>query len=1440
MRDAHLKGDRMMGTLTKALALGLVAGLLGAGCAQPEEINRVQPNLIKKSDLAGEWYLMDTVVQAPYASAQFFPGLQGKLERGVFEIEENTLFFYRTYEFVEGLESQGIRQDGDTPLLDADGNPVTYTKTMPDGSEQTVTRYVFRSSPLAAWSITGHYDIRKSYNPMTGEPSNVTVEDASEKYWWQRKYMRVNFGQDNAPTSSRFTYWPWFHDVVYEGDTGPEGIKLRIEDDGNYMDYVIKGFISAPTTYLDGWGYIPTCLFYPWYTGAYYECAEEEIQIRTAFKRVPAEDSYKPLDYDDHMLNKFGFFRQERSRWDEQYGITFSDAIRHIGRFNLWADYVEGADGKPDYAAMTPKPIVYYLSERFPRELIPGAMSMVDEWNEVFTEVVSTLQGSQYDGRMVVLCENNLNDVADFLDADPNALLAETEAPCRDMDKPKYRGDIRYNLIVSVDEPVEYGLYGYGPSASDPLTGETISATANIYTANIRLGARNAVDQIEYAAGVQNFKDITQAQHIRTGIKARTLKNKQNGPRRAVSIQDAETVAENIMVPEVAKGLTGAGVPTTDVDWAQAGMRKLLDADDFSWVWLNQDTAAMVGLPVDHMGQQPDDNHFLRDIVHPASLASADMLHWDRRRQAERGKAAICMAEDFDDSFAGLALEYKPLYDQAMCDGLRDRDDLVFDFSAFDEPGVACDDDASVCAADQECRYLDQGDIQGKFCMTPCSTGALLDQLRKEIRRVNQVSEFTYWDPNALYTATKDARVEASQHAARDIIEPIREQVFLDVYNRIWSKVTLHEVGHNLGLRHNFAGSTDALNYFPEYWKLEGEMNADGQWAPKHFFGRETEDQVRGRIREYQQSSIMDYGSAFNSDFQGLGAYDRAAIFFGYGQLVETFDNPPDPAKWTPYLAEPTDDDPGDFGLYPRREAPLARALRKIHYTNYPEIFGSVENMEKRTVVPFDSLFDFDRPCSELDNPYDTTVCGDGSFCRPYLTGSFCTKPNVVEVPYRFCSDEYNWTSPTCQTWDEGTDMYQMVINTIDDYENYWPFRAYQRDNDLFNPSTTYWRRVNYTMSYLRKQFEHWAYAYAQYNKNDWWEKKFGKPWHMDVNGGLGQTLAAKEIFEMMANVFGRPSDGYYGWNADKGRYEPVVNNGKNNYTNIFQLREDQGARPMYPGYDYSGYLYVPARAGAIYDRMAAFQYMAYPNMIFLGGVDNVYDMRRFRMSFATVWPQRMQNIFAGLVTGEPAMFGWCIEHDGVPPTEGGNGDPSAVKQRKWFGTSKELDAFYSNCVPLQPEPEYTFLTTQYRIPALALIYGMGWMSNTYDRTFVDRSRLWLDGEGNDLNLPEGMEVMRYTDPFSGKTYEAPYDPAEFDPMAPVTPRSAVPSADFAQHGTTYWPAAALLAWANDKLTNDFPNSQSLSSDYQFSELQQLVGRLEIVRGLFSRFEYGY
>ena len=46
------------------------------------------------------------------------------------------------------------------------------------------------------------------------------------------------------------------------------------------------------------------------------------------------------------------------------------------------------------------------------------------------------------------------------------------------------------------------------------------------------------------------------------------------------------------------------------------------------------------------------------------------------------------------------------------------------------------------------------------------------------------------------------------------------DEMFKELRTRIFRGLTDHEVGHTMGLRHNFAASTDALNYDDEYWRV--------------------------------------------------------------------------------------------------------------------------------------------------------------------------------------------------------------------------------------------------------------------------------------------------------------------------------------------------------------------------------------------------------------------------------------------------------------------------------------------------------------------------------------------------------------------------------------------------------------------------------------------
>ena len=130
----------------------------------------------------------------------------------------------------------------------------------------------------------------------------------------------------------------------------------------------------------------------------------------------------------------------------------------------------------------------------------------------------------------------------------------------------------------------------------------------------------------------------------------------------------------------------------------------------------------------------------------------------------------------------------------------------------------------------------------------------------------------------------------------------------------------LHEIGHTVGLRHNFKASYDALNYQDEFWRIR-ETYPEEQWKEQ-------------RLPEYRYTSIMDYGSRFNSDTKGLGRYDYAAIKYLYGGQIEVFkDNVPVPGRLD-----------------------LERELED--YSKLPEMLGGSVNFKERKNKPVTEMIE--------------------------------------------------------------------------------------------------------------------------------------------------------------------------------------------------------------------------------------------------------------------------------------------------------------------------------------------------------------------------------------------------------------------------------------------------------------------------------------------------
>ena len=1500
----------------KKILLLAVATVLTAGCAQEiGEIDRTQSNILDKKDLEGEWYFKRTVVDAQYLSTYSFIGDQAPIpaaERGVFEMQEENLYFYRTYEFTRNSQLIGLKADVDTPYLtwlpgddavftpdpnqsrdlkyaegdvlsDEDGKEVSCAgntinggggmhefceyktanglarcghdagtalkdRTAADARCVQPTKFIFRGAPLAVFPIDSHFDVVYEYNPTTGEKTNVLVENSSDRFWYERDFMRVNWG-DSQITNFQFSLSTMTDNVVttlFEGDEAPEGEELRMFRDENggveYFDYLSSYVMSGPTwfnEYYNDW--VPYCGFYPWVFGRFFECFSEQFEMRTSFMKVDPDDDYVPQDYDDFLLDKFGYYRQERLNFDDYYETTYGVAIRLISRYDLWDIHPQKDDGTLDYSQMEPQPIVYYLSEGYPRDLVPEAVELGRQWAKPFNEVVEFYkgEGSVPAGGMFVVCENNNGTAQEALAQ--GLPIAETDpSVCKDMDYVKKHGDLRYSFLVSVNPPAMNGLLGYGPFSADPLTGKILSASAHIYTANVLRYANRAADMVEAMVGFKDYKTMASGFDITAEDYPESIAVNPNPP--PASVAEAQMRVHDMVGEQVHQRITNTGLEKTDIDFTSMRMNMIKGDPELEKMLILPEYRALFRDFSGYFGIGMNDQQV--DEMSLRSWANHKGVQARRKLVNEYGRKTMFMVEFIDAALIAHAKKWKTKFDGGICTAVIDamdageelafkpeNFDLVKDQCTAEEAGKQRNPEAqpritfyseynpSLPAPGDTCMYVDQGDpdVSGYYWVNTCTVEKLGKQLANKIQYTERRDQLEYWTPSPWYADTKNDQVARSQAMVRAAGEALRAEMVLEFKKGIFMSVAIHEVGHNLGLRHNFEGSTDAMNFPKEYWEAKVALAADGEtWLPLDLWTEESQFQQEKSIREYQYSSIMDYGAKFNDLYHGIGMYDSAAIKFGYGGIVEVFDEAPNLDGWDKYLQDPSDEDPESVPSIALDSDLLERLFKRVHYSQLPNVFGTPEKLYERKNVLYSDVKGA-KCLTDAD-------CGGGDVCRKQLDAAYCSPLELVEVPYRFCSDEYAGTMPLCDRWYQGSDEYEIVRNSVNDYWWYWMWYGRWRGSTFFDTYyyDNYNGRIRSRFQAMKRQFQWWAIQYARYNQNDWWEKKFGIPWHEDFNGGLAGSMATDEAFNTLMQVFAIPDGGglgwpnQYGYNPENDRYELRTDYNRDILQNRFFLEENYGrfgSRPMYASWMLVGNDAFPVSGGAIFDRLHAFTALTDPTTDFLN-IDEFPDQQKHLISFFTFFPDRMISLLGGLTTHREENYAACVVED-----EQGKAIYVKLRERRNLNDPN----FCSNGHFLEPEPtDYSFETTWFRLPMLAAYYGMSLMINAYDRRFMDTTRVFLKGHEDELELPEDAEVAEFADPFTGKIYMAYRMGSD----------------------KTFHTAHYLVDRAN-MLFNKFDSLEALQEAYEKgdagygpNDLKKIVGLLELIRGLHKQYDY--
>jgi hypothetical protein len=263
----------------------------------------------------------------------------------------------------------------------------------------------------------------------------------------------------------------------------------------------------------------------------------------------------------------------------------------------------------------------------------------------------------------------------------------------------------------------------------------------------------------------------------------------------------------------------------------------------------------------------------------------------------------------------------------------------------------------------------------------------------------------------------------------------------------------------------------------------------------------------------------------------------------------------------------------------------------------------------------------------------------------------------------------------------------------------------------------------------------------------------------------------------------------------------------------------------MYNDWQSGGNDMHPVSAGAIYERLAALETLTDPETNLLN-VDESSDTTRYLVNYHTVFPEPMFQLLGSLVNGNIKGYGWQVT---TKPEElvGPGGTyvaDDAVDTRyvipRWMITVPGFMENPSEAVPLNPEQvdDYYFPTTKYRIPMLAAYYGMSFLTRTYDKSFIDTTRVFLKDEAAAVTIPPGTETVEFQNPLSGRIYVA-YKPAGGDDNV---------------YSAYYLVKLAKAAFAG------FTTIEDLQADFEKPDslLAFIMGKLELMRGMNQAYEF--
>jgi hypothetical protein len=1375
------------GKLATRLVLPALLGL-PLGCASEREpINRVQPHALEKSFFVGkdlsdasdnpQFYYRPTVVDVDFGAGQ--PGLftasyAQTLARVNFEITEDLLVARLGYERVSNTGDKGV---------------------LPDNSGQIV----------AAFKIQSHFDIKKAYNPQTGEALNIVEENTVDRPWYQREFMRVDWSQ-NLVTSAyeldTLAALRMYADqaIQYEPATysvaDPRNPDAPVFDpETGYFDITNKVF-AKPELVTTPYGTFPTCMFSADFfngSGPIGNCNPVELKIRLSFRRVVDSD-YEPVDWDGQRMSMFGVFttgslNPDRLGYDRDYGVVDSRWYRFASRHNLWSethvhdasgglkacssdascdtkrgehcDTFKGACTLP-YRERELRKVPYYYGPESDPTLFDATAEAAHDWDTALRHAVQTgryaecvhEQGGVADPASAACANEYPTSLDAALAAVPpilvmchNPVQSDDPEGCGEAGLKARVGDLRYHIANVIQAPQVPSPWGIMADAVDPTSGEVIAASVNIWNAVTDMAAQRTVDMMRWYAGELTTDDVVQGNYVKALNAVADPRSFDPSARGPSTLSETEvssriqSMDKSLFDPEAPRVTPPAGSAAALLDWADATTR-------------SQYGDSVLGL-----GNAPIQSRLaaIKGTSVETSLVTAPYL-----------------------SLVGLDAD-APL-DGATLDGASPlRGGFWQNRSALERQRQLLLARAGSCVLN---------------AAEPWGVIQLAQTMLKKF-------------PIAGNPAEVDAATMNS-----------RNQKWKDyIRKRLNRGVIAHEMGHSMGLRHVFTSSFDAINFRPQYWQLRtrdkqetgycATPTADGSSC----IGPRWNDPVTNAEREgmlttWQQTSVMDYPGDITQDMLDIGPYDRAAIRFLYTDVADIWNDEratcqqragalncsPDGGL----LADQLDTFGGITGAWYGTNTAWDAA---IHYSRLDQRLDLIRDCKPADTSP---PADWN---AEENGIYDPTIDGqivNGTSCSGIPTdyvryADLTAVPTRdgptrkfdalgrVRRPYMFASDEYaDIGNIAVYRHDNGADAYEIASYLINEYEDIHAFDNHRRGRTTFTLSGAFMR----SFTRYHEKLKEMGKGYALLQEIFAGASALGAPDIAAIDGlSKAHALATSLTFDHFARMLTRPTSGDHFLARDPDPLgnkvlistdQAVIANGSTNAPALTVSEGTQnpgaspfiGGRPLHNALDGSKGYYATRYdtwVGSYYEKTLAMDLLADSIDRFISqSRDDFSDGRYRNVSFATLYPEGVRRLVATALTQDSDLLGWRIAATGTRPrVQSGTRLPlSPLGFRVWWpeegprmcwpapgqlGCGDVANGAVNPNAPatsLAIDPEVGFEVQKF-ITLFSLLY----LPDSWKRDWVDLMRIYQIGSNANPQL--GTAAVGFRDPVSGEVYVA-------------------------------------------------------------------------------------